>query len=145
VLLHVVSKEYQMLEEASPPYWMIIRKEDVLSRERFDDYLFSSDAAIFHKFQSRYHAVVSSTVFQALGCGCLIFVPAQSDFFYPLKNEVIRYGDMEELDKKLLALVTDENAFQAVKDAADGFVLMNSPDRIAKRYIELFTEVLRKR
>ncbi|MDI6704199.1 MAG: hypothetical protein QME40_05985 [bacterium] len=145
VLLHVVSKEYQMLEETSSPDWMIIRREDVLSRERFDDYLFASDAAIFHKFQSRYRAVVSSTVFQALGCGCPIFVPKQSDFFHPLQNEVIRYGDAEELNRKLLELVEDEEPYKRIKDAAEGFVLMNSPDEIAKRYIGLFIEVLRAR
>lgn len=143
VLLHVVSKEYQMLEEESPPDWMIIRREDVLSREKFNDYLFASDAAIFHKFQSRYHAVVSSTVFQALGHGCPIFVPQQSDFFHFLQNEVIRYGDTPELNRKLIELFEDEQASQTVQDAAEGFVSMNSPEKIAKRYIELFTEVLR--
>jgi len=145
VLLHVVSKEYQMLEEESPPDWMIVRREDVLSRERFNEYLFASDVAIFHKFQSRYHAVVSSTAFQALGCGCPIFVPQQSDFFHPLQNEVIRYGDIEGLNEKMLELLEDEEASQRVKDAAEGFVLMNSPEKIAKRYIGLFTEVLRAR
>lgn len=145
VLLHVVSKEYQMLEEKSSPAWMIIRKEYVLSRERFNDYLFASDAAIFHKFQSRYQAVVSSTVFQALGCGCPIFVPQQSDFFHPLQNEVIPYGDIEGLNEKLLELFGDEGAYKRIEDAAEAFVLMNSPEKIAKRYIGLFTEVLRAR
>lgn len=145
VLLHVVSKEHQMLEEESSPDWMIIRREDVLSHERFNDYLFASDAAVFHKFQSRYNAVVSSTVFQALGCGCPILVPRQSDFFHPLQNEVLRYGDIEELNKKLLELLEDEEASKTVKDVAEGFVLMNSPEKIAERYIGLFTEVLRRR
>ncbi|MEF9425713.1 MAG: glycosyltransferase [Candidatus Mariimomonas ferrooxydans] len=147
VLLHVISKGYQMLEERSCPEWMIIRKEDTLSRERFDDYLFASDVAIFHKFQkkSRLHAVVSSTVFQALGCGCPVFVPGQSDFFHPFKDEVIRYGDIEELNKKLLELLEDEEKYQGVVKQAEEFVLKNSPERIAERYIGLFTEVLRAR
>lgn len=145
VLLHVVSKEYQMLEDESPPDWMIIRREDVLSHEKFNDYLFASDAAIFHKFQSRYHAVVSSTVFQALGCGCPILVPRQSDFFHHMQNEVIRYGDTPDLNRKLLELFGDEQASQTVQDAAEGVVSMNSPEKIAKRYIGLFTEVLRAR
>lgn len=145
VLLHVIAKEHQILEETAPPDWMIVRREDVLSRERFDDYLFASDAAIFHKFQSGYSAVISSTVFQALGCGCPIFVPRQSDYFHTLQNEVIRYGDTEELNKKLLELIEDEEAYKRNQDVAEGFVLMNSPEKIAERYIRLFTEVLRAR
>lgn len=142
VLLHVISKGYQMLEEISPPDWMIIRREDVLSHKRFDEYLFAADAAIFHKFQSRYNAVVSSTVFQALGCGCPIFVPRESDFFNPLEDEVVRYGDVEELERKLLELVRDEGVYKKTKDAADVFVVRNSPERIAKMYIDLFIKLL---
>jgi len=143
VLLHVVPKEYQMLEQISPPDWMIIRRENVLSHERFDDYLFASDVAIFHKFQSRYRAVVSSTAFQALGCGCPIFVPKQSDFFHPLQNEVTRYGDTEELNKKLLELLRDGQKYQRIMDQAERFVLMNSAEKIAEKYVGLFTQVLR--
>lgn len=143
VLLHVVPKEYEMLEEVSPPDWMTIRREEVLPHKRFDDYLFASDMAILHKFQSRYHAVVSSTAFQALGCGCPIFVPQQSDFFHPLHDEVVRYGDTEELNKKLLEVLRDGNKYQRVVDQAGRFALMNSGEKIAKMYVELFTELLR--
>ena len=144
ILLHVVPKGYQMLEEISPSEWVIIRKEDSLSRERFDNYLFASDIAIFHKFQkkSRHHAVVSSTVFQALGCGCPLFVPRQSDFFHPFQNEVIRYGDISELNKKILELFENEEKYQRVVKQAEGFVLINSPEKIAKEYIELFEGIL---
>lgn len=145
VLLHVISKDYQMVEETTPREWIIIKREEVLSHEKFDDYLFSSDGVIFHKFESRYHAVVSSTSFQAMGCGCPIFVPTQSDFIHPWVNEVIRYGDIEELNKKLIELVENEKKFQPVIDQAEGFVLMNSPEKIAKRYIDLFTAVLKER
>lgn len=145
VILHLLSRECQMVEAVSPPDWMIIRREDTLKRERFDDYLFASDVAIFHKFQSRYHAVVSSTVFQALGCGCPIFVPEKSDFFHPLQNEVIRYGDIEELNKELIEIIEDKEKAKRLIDQAKGYVLMNSPQKIAERYIELFREVLRTR
>ena len=97
VLVVLIPPHYEFLEEDNPPRWMIVRREEVLSHERFDDYLFASDAVILHKFQSRYRAVVSSTAFQALGAGCPILVPGKSDFFFPFKEEVIRYTDFEDL------------------------------------------------
>lgn len=144
MLLHVVSEGYQMVEETQPSEWLIIRKEDTLSHERFDLYLFAADIAIFHKFEkkSRPHAVVSSTVFQALGCGCPIFVPQQSDFFYPFHDEVIHYGDIEELKDKILELLEDGEKYQRLIKRAEEFVLRNSPEIIARKYIQLFNSLL---
>ncbi|MEW6481965.1 MAG: hypothetical protein AB1397_03020 [bacterium] len=145
LLLHVVSKGYEMLEGKSPPSWMIVRQEEPLSQERFDEYLFASDALILHKFKSRYHALVSSTAFQALGCGCPIFVPEGSDFFYPLEDVVVRYRDIEDLKERLCTLLEDKRAFDEAIDRQDGFALMNSPKIIADRFIGFFTEILRRR
>jgi glycosyltransferase involved in cell wall biosynthesis len=146
LLLHIVSKGYQMLEETLPGEWLTIRKEDTLTHERFDDYLFASDIAIFHKFEkkSRPHAVVSSTVFQALGCGCPILVPQQSDFFYPFHDEVIYYRDISELNEKIIGLFENEERYQKLIKQVDEFVLKNSPYKIASKYIELFERILKQ-
>jgi hypothetical protein len=112
VLLVVIPPHYEFLEEDSPPSWMIVRREEALSHEKFDDYLFASDAVILHKFESRYHAVVSSTAFQALGSGCPILVPGQSDFFFTFKDEVIRYTDVEDLRKTLVELMEDGERYK---------------------------------
>jgi len=134
-----------MVEETSTPEWLIIRKEETLSRQRFDQYLFASDVAIFHKFEkkSRLHAVVSSTVYQALGCGCPIFVPMESDFFHPFKDEVLRYSDIEDLNKRLIEVLNDEGMRQKIIREAEGFVARHSPEEIAERYIGLFNELLK--
>ncbi|MBW1998986.1 MAG: glycosyltransferase [Deltaproteobacteria bacterium] len=141
VLLYVIPPGYQMVEKDDPPPWMIIREESVLSEERFDDYLFASDCLILHKFQSLYLGVVSSTAFQALGAGCPIFVPNGSDYFTPLRNELLHYNDVSELNDMLKELCENEDMRERVLDAADGFVHMNSPEIIAKLFIDFFIEL----
>jgi len=141
LLLYVVPPGYQMVEKDDPPPWMIIREEEVLSEETFDDYLFASDCLILHKFQSRYLGVVSSTAFQALGAGCPILVPEGSDFFTPLKNELLHYNDVSQLNDILIELFRNEEMRNNVLDAANGFVAMNSPEIIAKLFIDFFVEL----
>ena len=138
VLLVVIPLSYEFLEEDSPPSWMIVRREEALSHERFDDYLFAADAVILHKFQSRYRAVISSTAFQALGTGCPILVPGQSDFFFPFKDEVIRYADIEDLRKTLVELMEGGERYKARWEKAEQFVKENSPEKIAEEHIKLF-------
>lgn len=144
ILLLLIPHVYEMLEKEAPPPWMIVREEDALSNERFDQYLFASDAAILHKFQSRYHRVVSSVIFQVIGAGCPIFVPEQSDFFHPLQDEVVYYRDIEELNNELAELLEDENKRKKVIDAAKVFTTMNSAEKMARIYIELFTNTLKE-
>ncbi len=120
---------------------MIIREEGVLSEERFDDYLFASDCLILHKFKSLYLGVVSSTAFQALGAGCPILVPQGSDYFTPLKNELLHYNDVSDLNRMLVELFRNEEMRKNVLDAANGFVAMNSPEIIAKLFIDFFIKL----
>jgi glycosyltransferase involved in cell wall biosynthesis len=142
ILLHILPKEYQMLEELSPTEWRVVRKADSLTTKDFDDYLFASDAAVFHKFQSRFHAVISSTVYQALGTGCPIFVPRQSDFFHDWKDEVIHYRDITALDKTIVDLLGNEKKIKRLREKADRFVESHSPKTTAKKYIALFERLL---
>lgn len=142
ILLYVVPPHYQMLEKAKTSSWMIIREEKVLSKERFDAYLFASDVVILHKYQSLYLGVVSSTAFQALGAGCPIFVPGESDYFKPLENEVIRYHDIYDLREKLVELLLNDGEKQRnLIDIADGFCSIYSPQIIARRFIDFFVEL----
>ncbi|MBU0683541.1 MAG: hypothetical protein KJ864_04570 [Candidatus Omnitrophica bacterium] len=142
VLLHVITSDYQMLEELTPADWRIVVREDVLTTQKFDDYLFASDAALFHKFQSRAHAVVSSTVYQALGAGCPIFVPQQSDFFHSWKKELIHYRDITALNKKLVDFFGDKRKRKTLQEEAEKFVEKHSPEKIAQKYINIFEKTL---
>jgi hypothetical protein len=142
LLLFVVPPNYQMVERGRVPPWMIIREEKVLSEEKFDHYLYASDVVILHKFQSLYLGVVSSTAFQALGAGCPILVPGLSDYFKPLENEVLHYHDVHDLSEQLIdLLLKDGEKRRSVIDQADGFCSINSPQIIAKRFIDFFVEL----
>ncbi len=143
VLLNVVAKDFQMLEELTPEPWRIVRKVNHLTTQLFDDYLFASDAAIFHKFTSRFHAVLSSTVFQAMGTGCPIFVPRQSDFFHTWGDEVLHYRDITGLNKQLVDVLFNDKKRKQLVETADKFVEENSPKNTAKRFLDLFEQLLK--
>jgi len=145
VLLFVVSPDFEMLEKELAPSWMIVREEGALSDERFDEYLFASDAVIFHKYQNTYHRLLSSVIFQAMGAGCPIFIPQQSQYFKPLKDEVVYYTDTEDLCRKLVAFCEDERIAKSVIESEEVFTHMNSAEKIAERYIDVFTGVLKER
>ncbi len=142
ILLHVIPRGYQMLESLTPEPWRIIRTVGSLSTREFDDYLFASDAAIFHKFQSRFHAVLSSTVYQSLGTGCPLFVPQQSDFFHNFKNEVVHYRDITALNKKLSDYLGSTQKRDRLYKEAEKFVIAHSPRAIAWEFTRLFEELL---
>jgi len=144
-LLFVIPPDFEMLEKESAPPWMIVREEGALSDERFDDYLFASDAVIFHKYQNRYLRLLSATIFQVMGAGCPIFIPQQSEYFQPLKDEVIYYRDMDDLCRKLTAFCDDERIAQHLIEAEEVYTHMRSAEKIAEIYIDVFTAVLKGR
>ena len=124
---------------------MIVREEGALSDERFDEYLFASDAVIFHKYQNRYLWLLSATIFQVMGAGYPIFIPQQSEYFQPLKDEVIYYRDTEDLCRKLTAFCEDEKIAKHLIEAEEVYTHMRSAEKIAAIYIDVFTAVLKGR
>jgi glycosyltransferase involved in cell wall biosynthesis len=145
VLLFVIPPDFEMLEKESAPPWMIVREEGALSDERFDEYLFASDAVIFHKYQNRYLRLLSATIFQAMGAGCPICIPQQSEYFQPLKDEVIYYSDTDDMCRKLTALCEDDRIAKSVIEAEEVYTDMRSAEKIAEIYIDVFTAVLKGR
>ncbi len=145
ILLFVIYPGYEMLERELAPPWMIVREEGALSEERFDEYLFASDAVIFHKYHAKYPRLVSATIFQAIGAGCPIFIPQQSEYFQPLKDEVVYYSDTEDLCRKLVDFCEDESIAKRVIEAEEVYTHIRSADKIAEIYIDVFTEVLKER
>ena len=142
VFLIIGTEALDVMEKFSPDPDTVVREEEVLSKERLDDYLFASDAVIFHKFQSRRRAVVSSTAFQAIGAGCPILVPRLSGFFRPLKGEILRYADREELRANLVDVLQCGSKAKEAREAASKYTQKCSPENIAKSYIELFQSLL---
>lgn len=146
VLLQVIPEDYhQMLEELNPPEWMIFRRQKEVTTEEFDNYLFAADAAVFHKFQAKNQAVLSSTMYQALGAGCPLFGPKGSDFFEGFKNEVVKYIDTVDLNEQLNEILNNENKRNELISNADKFVEKYSPEKIANQYLELFKKLLKQK
>jgi hypothetical protein len=145
VLLFVISKGFEMFEKESAPPWMIVREEGALSDARFDEYLFASDAVILHKYKEIQRRLVSATTFQVMGAGCPIFIPQQSEYFQPLKDEAIYYSDTEDLCRKLSAFCEAEWISEKVIEAEEVYTRMRSAEKVAGIYIDAFTEILKKR
>jgi glycosyltransferase involved in cell wall biosynthesis len=80
-----------------------------------------------------------------MGAGCPIFIPQQSAYFQPLKDEVIYYSDTEDLCRKLVLFCEDESMAKRVIEAEEVFTHMNSAEKIAGIYIDVFTGVLKGR
>nr|QNO52339.1 hypothetical protein CJELADDK_00018 [Methanosarcinales archaeon ANME-1 ERB6] len=145
ILLFVIYPGYEMLERELAPPWMIVREEGALSDERFDEYLFASDVVIFHKYHARYPRLVSATIFQAIGADCPIFIPQQSEYFQPLKDEMVYYSDTDDLCRKLVAFCEDEEIAKRVIEAGEVYTQIRSAKKIAEIYIDVFTRVLKER
>lgn len=134
----------EMVEDYSKSPNVEVRKEPVLSWEKLDEYAFASDAIVLHKFKSRGHAVVSSTIFQLLGTGRPFLIPRRSDFFHPLKNEVLKYSDYIELGNIVREVIAGSPKVEEALKAASLFVKNNSAEKIAAQYIEFFKRLLGK-
>jgi len=116
---------------------VIYREEEVLAQKRFDDYLFASDVVILHKTARCELAVVSSTAFQALGTLCPIMAPAESGFFVPFGDEVIKYSDKHDLEKKLTELVENPDCLAKNRAAVKSLAEKYSPERTASMFLNL--------
>lgn len=145
VLLQVILEGApQMLEELELPEWLIIRREKIITTEKFDDYLFASDACILHKFMVEERAVVSTTVFQALGTGCPVFAPDYSDFFQNFDDEIVFYTDTADLDRKLSDVLKNDKLKNELNKKAYKMIDKFSPEKIANQFLDVFKELLKK-
>jgi len=143
VLLFVTPKGYDLTSKLAEKENTIIREEGTLTIDKFDEYLFASDAVVLHKMKNRYHNIISGLIFQLIGAGCPILIPQISEFFRHLEDEIIYYGDIEDLNNKICELLEHEQP--EVLEKAEVFVRMNDSEKIAQLYIDLFTRILRKR
>ncbi len=114
---------------------VLIREEDALSRERFDDYLFASDICVLHKVSTGNLAVVSSTAYQSLGTNCPIMAPAESDFFKESGNEIIKYHSIDDLNRKLVEFTGNRKKLKKQLDSSKRFVKKHSPEVISGMFL----------
>lgn len=117
-----------------------VRREEFFPHSLFDEYLFAADALILHKMSTAPQeiGILSSTAYQCLGAGCPILAPHLSDFFWPFREEVLKYADREELWALLLDVFVEGERYQKSRAAAAEFVERNSAENIARQFIESF-------
>lgn len=106
--------------------------------ERLYDYLHAADALLINKGLGEEKAVVSTTTYQCLGSGCPILA-YDSNLVETIPDEVIiKYKSYEELEENLVSLFEEEEGRKKLRQAQEDYVRENSPEKIAKAYLELF-------
>jgi hypothetical protein len=128
-----------LLQEAKKKYDFIDLQVRPLPLDELYTYLHASDARLVHRESStKYFAVLSSSVCQTLGSGCPILFH-NSNFVETHGDEVIKYEDLEDLKAKLTEILQGNFNTKRLEE----FLRERNADTIAKKYIQLFEELLR--
>jgi glycosyltransferase involved in cell wall biosynthesis len=118
-------------------------REESPSIESLYQYLHASDVLILHRNPCD-GVVVSSAAFQCLGSGCPILA-SNSTFFETLRDVVITYSDFWEFKESLLDILNRGERYQTSQKALEGFIMKNSAEAIARKYIDLFQAIRKER
>lgn len=106
------------------------------------NYLRAADIFLLPKPETE-DIVVSSTVFQCLGALTPIVVP-EVGYVELMDKEIVKYKNREALKEKVIRLIEDEDLKEEVLRHAEQYVIENSAEKIAKKFIRLFEDVTRK-
>jgi glycosyltransferase involved in cell wall biosynthesis len=116
-----------------------VRKE-APDLNRLYDYLHAVDALIVNKRKGEEKVVVSTTIYQCLGSGCPILA-YDSNLVETIPDDVIiKYRSYEEFEENLARLFENKGRGEKLRQAQEDYVKRNSPERIARAYLELFRE-----
>ena len=133
--------EVDELREAQKTYDFIDLQVRPLPLDELYTYLHASDALLIHRESSqKYKAVVSSSVCQVLGSGCPILFH-ESNYIELHGDEIWKYRDFDEMKVKLIDLFNNKFDFNKVET----FLEQHNAERIAKRFLELFEELMKNR
>lgn len=110
--------------------------------EEIYNYLRAADIFLLPKSETEY-IVVSSTVFQCLGALTPIVVP-EVGYVELLDKEIVKYKNREDLKEKIIRLIEDEDLKEEVLRHAEQYVIENSAEKIAKKFVRLFEDILRR-
>lgn len=128
-----------LLRDAEQEHDFIDLQVKPLPVDELYTYLHASDVRLVHRESStKYHAVLSSSVCQTLGSGCPILFH-DSNFVEMHGDEIMKYGDLEDLKVKLIEII--QGNFDT--NRLESFLRERNADRIAKKYVELFKELLK--
>jgi len=111
--------------------------------DRVYDYLHASDLCIIHKEWDEVkegEVVISSSVLMCLGSLTPIMT-SDTEFVSFLDREVIKYSSYDDLRRKVGMFFEGKLDVEGVIRAAEEYARRNSPERIAKIYLKLFSEL----
>ena len=129
------------LHNAKKTYDFIDLQVRPLPKEELYTYLHGSDVLLIHRESSKkYPAVVSSSICQVLGSGCPILFH-ESNFVEIHGDEIWKYRDPNDLKARLIDLFNNKFDLSKVKT----YLEQHNAERIAKRFLELFEELIRVR
>jgi hypothetical protein len=123
----------------------LLLKDEMPTTERLYTYLHACDAYINYVGGSEFKIQgvgVSSSVATCLGAGRPVLVPRYCNFFDLSGKEVIKYGDLQELERRLRDIFEDAGYIKESLAAAEECASRNSGYAIAKQFIALFHKVL---
>ncbi len=142
-LLFLLVTHHDGTKLETAPDFLLIRNE-MPTVERLYTYLHASDAYIwyFRAGDSKVQGIgVSSSVATCLGAGRPILVPRHCNFFDFSGREVIKYSDLQDLERGLRDVFEGvENVMESL-EAAEEYATRNSGREIALRFIELFGRI----
>ena len=103
--------------------------------------LHSSDIHLLPKGETK-KVVVSSTLFQCLGSLTPTVVP-NTRHFETMKETgaIVIYEDVEDLKTKLKQVIDNEDIREGIIKSAKAYVMENSSEKIAEKFIELLHSI----
>ena len=126
----------------SKPEFLILRNE-MPSEDRLYTYLHASDVYVYYGRIS-VGVGVSSCAATCLGAGRPVLAPSSCKYFELSGKEVIKYGDLAELEQKLRDIFNSTEYVKESLKAAEEYTARNSGTEIAKQFIELFNRIAGK-
>jgi len=124
------------LRKVEKKYDFMDLKTKAVSINELYEYLHASDVFLVHKESSKHKAVISSTICQTLGSGCPILFH-DSNFVEFHKDEIVKYGNFDELKAKLNELLNQKFDVEKIKP----YLSERSAGRVAEKFIQLFEDV----
>ena len=110
--------------------------------EEIYKYLRAADIFLLPRSETEY-IVVSSTVFQCLGALTPIVVP-EVGYVELMDKEMVKYRNRDDLKGKVIRLIEDEDLKEEVLRHAEHYVIENSAEKIANKFMCLFEDILRR-
>ena len=102
-------------------------REERPNVKKLYEYLHASDCLVLHRKHTGGRedlAVVSSSTYQCLGAMCPI-IATDVNLFWPFKKEVMKYRDMEGIEKNLIRVFEKDERYKKTMDEAEELLKKN--------------------